>query len=59
MTRKGYVAMAKTIRYHVEGADPEQLIIISRLIKDLAYDLKQDNIRFDRTRFLEACGVTA
>lgn len=58
MTRQHYVAMARTIAYHVQGADDAQRVAIDRLVRDLSYDLKRENPRFDRDRFLTACGLS-
>jgi hypothetical protein len=61
MTRKHYEAMAKTIRYHVEGYEPVEpaRIAIDRLVRDICHDLKVENRNFNRDRFIEACGLLA
>lgn len=60
MTRKSYIALAQTIRYHVDGfeaTDPGR-IAIDRLVRDICHDLKVDNRNFDRDKFLTACGLS-
>lgn len=58
MTKKDYELIAKAIRpthngYFELDANACQLVYV------LADALQSDNPRFDRTKFLEACGVTA
>lgn len=48
MTRKHYEAIAKAIR---ESTEPIALV---ELLMDI---FEHDNPRFDRQRFLEACGL--
>ena len=59
MTRKDYVMIAKTLkneRYQfAENEDGYALLNI--LAHQFANQLEQDNPRFDRARFLVACGV--
>lgn len=57
-TRSLYVPLAKTIRYHVDGADALTRQAIDRLVRDLTHDLKTDNRAFDRDRFMTACGLS-
>ena len=60
MTRKDYVMVADSIkasRENWEGFTPEAQEAIDGLARSLASKLAQDNARFDRARFLEACGV--
>lgn len=71
MTRKDYVAIAEAIEvsnggpFNIEndGSDyandlfgvwAESLLIVARNIADV---MQADNPRFDRNRFLKACGV--
>lgn len=66
MTRKDYVTLAESIRtsrhmamkYAVGERQDEQLIATDRTAKHVADALQSDNPRFDRERFLKACGVT-
>jgi len=60
MTRKDYVMIADSIkasRENWEGFTPEAQDAIDGLARSLASKLAQDNDRFDRARFLVACGV--
>jgi hypothetical protein len=58
MTRKDYVAIAAAIKetgkYHEHDDAADALAFLAR---DLAATLAADNPRFDRARFLKACGV--
>jgi hypothetical protein len=53
MTRKDYILIAKTINdaYYL---DQNKKLTIAR---DFADELSFDNPRFDRARFLTACGL--
>ncbi len=63
MTRKDYEAIAEAIRWAYESIEPDYQPNtqdhmrngISRASIALAEKLKQDNPRFDRTRFITAC----
>lgn len=59
MTRKDYVMIAETLRQNRkdfnEGEDG--LMLLTILAHQLANGLEADNPRFDRARFLVACGV--
>ena len=57
MTRKHFVAMARTIAYHVGAADDHDRLVIDRLVRDLCYDLAATNPAFNRQRFMDACGL--
>lgn len=52
MTRKHYIAIADTVRN-----TPMSKLARKRLATNLAYNLGGYNPRFDRARFLAACGV--
>lgn len=54
MTRKDYVLIAAAIRAADDGMCH---ITIRHLANELAAALAEDNPRFDRERFLIACGV--
>jgi len=54
MTRKDYVMIAKLLKNANEDNYDNALV---PLIKWFADDLQADNPRFDRARFLTACGV--
>ncbi len=57
MTRKVYILIAAAINRVVDDRtnDPETTLICCLNIADA---LATDNPRFDRERFLKACGVT-
>ena len=59
MTRKDYVIIAEILKANledfIEGEDGFALIGI--LAHQIANGLQEDNPRFDRARFLVACGV--
>lgn len=60
MTRKDYVMIADSIkasRENWEGFTPEAQDAIDGLARSLSSKLQADNDRFDRARFLNACGV--
>lgn len=75
MTRKDYILIAETIRELLADIDRDgsgailsdhsshvlagERISIHTLAMRLADQLRQDNPRFDRTRFMAACGLTA
>ena len=58
MTRKDYVAIAERIaetrKYHERDEAVDALDFLAR---DLAQHMANDNPRFNRARFLKACGV--
>jgi hypothetical protein len=55
MTRKHYIAMAQAFKLvKVHDGDIETL---TKLAHELASVLKVDNPRFDKDKFLTACGV--
>jgi hypothetical protein len=55
MTKKHFEAFAK--RIYMLTADPEQ-IPMARYFADVVIDIAAwDNPRFDRARFLKACGL--
>ena len=63
MTRKDYVAIAAAIKAalpHEMNPSPQErretCAYIARQLSDL---MEQDNQRFDRARFIKACGLTA
>ena len=59
MTRKDYVMLAEILKENrkdfIEGEDGFSLLNI--LAHQIANGLEADNPRFDRARFLTACGV--
>ena len=57
MTRKDYIATADILDTLVATATEESMPNILDAIDEFADMFKRDNERFDRTRFLNACGV--
>jgi hypothetical protein len=60
MTRKDYVMVSDSIkaaRENWEGFTPESIEALDGLARSLATKLAQDNPRFERGLFLDACGV--
>mgnify|MGYP001581387785 FL=1 len=58
MTRKDYIVIARAIaRACTRPINPDQLSGVVHCADALADELKRDNPRFDRGRFLKACGV--
>jgi hypothetical protein len=57
MTRKDYVATAEILDVLVATATDESMPDILDAVDAFAEMFKKDNERFDRTRFLNACGV--
>lgn len=60
MTRKDYRLLADRIKfqYVVAATDKRGADALKRLAEALAHDLEADNPRFDRDKFIKACGVT-
>jgi hypothetical protein len=75
MTRKDYVMIAETLRGLLADIEREsgpmavcdrtralmagEHLGVRHVASRLADQLRQDNPRFDRTRFMAACGLTA
>jgi hypothetical protein len=60
MTRKDYVLIAEILKAsneNWEGFAPEGCEAVVGLARSLAFRFQMDNPRFDRARFLDACGV--
>jgi hypothetical protein len=61
MTRKDYVMIAEVIKTQIEMSvkfeEEESQAGAENIARDLADALQADNARFDRARFLSACGV--
>ena len=58
MTRRDYVLLANVINARLSARPDQEKAEAYRLIaNDLADALATDNPRFDRARFLTACGV--
>lgn len=58
MTRKDYVATADILDTLVSTVSEESLPDVLDAVDAFADMFAKDNERFDRTRFLDACGVT-
>lgn len=57
MTRKDYIATADILETLVSSVEGEALHAVLDAVDEFADMFKKDNERFDRTRFLNACGV--
>ncbi len=60
MTKKDYVLIAKVIKEYLDNGDNDQIDGIAgveRLTRMLADKLGKENTRFDKNRFLKACGL--
>jgi len=57
MTRKDYVAIAAAIKNAPWSDGMTEEFIESAIANAIADVFEQDNARFDRARFLKACGV--
>jgi len=64
MTRKDYEATARVIRRNLErahnyGAQVREVLAVQDIAQEMADIFASDNPRFDRAKFLEACGLEA
>lgn len=60
MSRKNYEAIASVIKEAVrrtDDGDMDKLMPLYQLAHSLTVVLKEDNPRFDRAKFLEACDI--
>lgn len=58
MTRKDYVATAEILEVLVASTDTiDELNLIIDAVDQFAEMFAKDNPRFDRTRFVRACGI--
>ncbi len=57
MTRKDYVATADILDTLVSTVEGDALSAVLDAVDEFASMFAKDNERFDRTRFLNACGV--
>jgi hypothetical protein len=58
MTKKHFIALADSVKIaKSKTASPVAQIAIESLAKDMACVFKTINDRFDKKRFLTACGV--
>ena len=61
MTRKHYIEIARILDENtiiIEGNEDRQYLNKSKLIKDLCAMFAEDNERFSRPRFIDACFET-
>jgi len=63
MTRKDYVLLAEALQVTAYALNPPErtgaLLAANEIAHRLADQLHQDNNRFDRQRFIEACQLDA
>lgn len=63
MTRKDYILIAEALKTVRDGYSPHWNANLFRACDDHAHDLAdrlgRDNPRFERDRFLKACGVAS
>jgi len=57
MTRKDYELIAEVFSDHNRRYGRRTAAVADELAEDMADALKEDNPRFDRERFLKACGL--
>lgn len=57
MTKKDFELIAEVFAHHRKSYGNRTDSVTLELINDLAEALEQANPRFNRTRFLEACGI--
>lgn len=62
-TRKHYKAVAEIIKKHytsnsgADGTTATEQYVCRNIASDLAYYFEQNNSRFDRNKFMAACGL--
>ena len=64
MTRKDYIAIAAVFNARAQMArniqnSASRLTHYTEIMGDMADMLARDNARFDRSRFLKACGIAS
>lgn len=57
MTRKDYVLLADALKVAVNALNPPECLGAFLAANEIAHVLANDNPRFDRRRFLKACGL--
>ena len=58
MSRKHFEAVAATIACQARRCEtPGETAAVANIARDLAFVFKSDNPRFDKARFLTACGI--
>lgn len=56
-TRKTYQMAAESIRTEVQFASDDSRYALTRVARNLANEFISDNPKFDRERFMDACGL--
>ena len=60
MTKKDYELIARVIKQYLDNGDNDQLDGIGgadKLVRMLTEALQKENTRFDKQKFLKACGL--
>jgi hypothetical protein len=57
MTRKDYKLIAGNLAVILQASNSKDSEIVRTLVLDFCRDLKEDNSRFDETKFLMALGI--
>jgi len=58
MTKKDYELIARGIKgVYMDCEDEIEQYAVSEVARSLSIDLQDDNPRFDRNKFLTACGI--
>lgn len=57
MTRKDYVLLADALKAAIQSVDNPERVGAMLAAYELSHRLGLDNARFDRRRFIEACGL--
>ena len=57
MTRRHFEMIARVVRAHANATHTENAPAHTKLAERFANELTLENERFDRARFLAACGV--
>lgn len=57
MTRKDYVLIAEAFKVAAEAVDYPERLGALLAANEIAHRLERDNPRFDRARFMAACGL--
>ena len=57
MTRKDYVLLAEALKAVIQSVDKPERTGALLAANEIAHCLAEDNPRFDRARFLKACGL--
>jgi len=57
MSKKHYERIAEIIRQHCEDLENSPFLVDNSLPRKLADYFSKENPKFDKSRFLKACGV--